>query len=108
MEGALWAGAGRWVVAVGTPIPSAVDPGRVEQTRHRASRSFVQWRAPPLDARHRACSTVCGPTADRMGVGVIRGQFWRSSGQPCAQSRKTIYLLGMMTSAWSSDAMVML
>lgn len=37
----------RWSVAVGTPIPSAVDPGKAEQTRHRASRSFVQWRAPP-------------------------------------------------------------
>lgn len=31
----------------GAPIPSTADPGRAEQTRHRASRSFVQWRAPP-------------------------------------------------------------
>lgn len=31
----------------GAPIPPAVDPGRAEQTRPMASRSFVQWRAPP-------------------------------------------------------------
>lgn len=29
------------------PIPTTADPGRAEQTRPRASRSFVQWRAPP-------------------------------------------------------------
>jgi hypothetical protein len=33
--------------ARGAPIPSTVDPGKAEQTRPRASRSFVQWRAPP-------------------------------------------------------------
>ncbi len=27
--------------------PDTVDPGRAEQTRPMASRSFVQWRAPP-------------------------------------------------------------
>lgn len=42
-----YAGANRWSVAVGTPIPSAIATGRAEQTRHRAYRSFVQWRAPP-------------------------------------------------------------
>src|SRR2546421_8806730 len=31
----------------GAPIPPTVDPGRAEQTRPMASRSFVQWRAPP-------------------------------------------------------------
>lgn len=31
----------------GTPIPSVIDPGQAEQTRHRASRSFVQLGAPP-------------------------------------------------------------
>lgn len=40
-----WPAGGVWLW--GAPIPSAVDPGRAEQTRHRASRSFVQWRAPP-------------------------------------------------------------
>jgi hypothetical protein len=35
-----------WLVRE-APIPPAVDPGRAEQTRHLASRSFVQWRAPP-------------------------------------------------------------
>ncbi|MFF5013590.1 IS110 family transposase [Streptomyces sp. NPDC001165] len=39
-------------------VPSAVDPGRAEQTRHRA------------------CSTVCGSTADGMGVG---GGWWARS-----------------------------
>jgi hypothetical protein len=38
---------GSIVVSVGAPIPSAVALGRAEQTRPRASRSFVQWRAPP-------------------------------------------------------------
>ncbi len=36
-----------WWRAWGAPIPSAIDPGRAEQTRPMASRSFVQWRAPP-------------------------------------------------------------
>lgn len=49
------ASAGWWGAEVGTPIPPAVDPGRAEQTRHRA------------------CSTVCGSTADGMGVGVSSG-----------------------------------
>jgi hypothetical protein len=40
-------GRGHIVVSVGAPIPSTVDPGRAEQTRPMASRSFVQWRAPP-------------------------------------------------------------
>ncbi|CAM5363763.1 GTP 3',8-cyclase [Streptomyces microflavus] len=31
----------------GAPIPTTFDPGRAEQSRPRASRSFVQWRAPP-------------------------------------------------------------
>ena len=38
--------AGYWR-ALWAPIPSTVDPGRAEQTRPVASRSFVQWRAPP-------------------------------------------------------------
>lgn len=29
------------------PSRPTADPGRAEQTRPRASRSFVQWRAPP-------------------------------------------------------------
>ncbi|MFC9050684.1 hypothetical protein ACFU5D_01915 [Streptomyces anthocyanicus] len=41
-----WAG-DRAYRAGGAPIPTTVDPGRAEQTRPRASRSFVQWRAPP-------------------------------------------------------------
>ncbi|MFF9393491.1 UTRA domain-containing protein [Streptomyces griseoluteus] len=35
------------VACAGAPIPSTADPGRAEQTRHLASRPFVQWRAPP-------------------------------------------------------------
>lgn len=47
MEGAPLAGAGTLWRARGASIPSTADPGRAEQTRPRASRSFVQWRAPP-------------------------------------------------------------
>ncbi|TQJ92608.1 hypothetical protein FBY22_3491 [Streptomyces sp. SLBN-31] len=47
MEGAPSPPAGRSGVARGAPIPYAVDPGKAEQTRPMASRSFVQWRAPP-------------------------------------------------------------
>ena len=36
-----------FMVEVVTPIPPAIDPGQAEQPRSRASRSFVQWRAPP-------------------------------------------------------------
>jgi hypothetical protein len=47
MEGTPSPTAGPIWRARGAPIPSAVDPGRAEQTRPMASRSFVQWRAPP-------------------------------------------------------------
>ena len=47
MEGAPYASAGGVVACAGAPIPPAIDPGRAEQTRPMASRSFVQWRAPP-------------------------------------------------------------
>jgi len=47
MEGAPLPTAGTLGRAWGAPIPSTADPGRAEQTRPRASRSFVQWRAPP-------------------------------------------------------------
>ena len=47
MAGAPSASAGRMWRARGAPIPPAVDPGRAEQTWPLASRSFVQWRAPP-------------------------------------------------------------
>lgn len=47
MDGAPFASAGQEWRARGAPIPSADDPGRAEQTRPLASRSFVQWRAPP-------------------------------------------------------------
>jgi hypothetical protein len=33
--------------ALGDPVPPAIDPGRAQQTRSLASRSFVQWRVPP-------------------------------------------------------------
>lgn len=38
---------GRVVAKAGASIPPAIDPGKAEQTRPRASRSFVQWCAPP-------------------------------------------------------------
>lgn len=47
-----WTGR-RWRVAAESwraswaPIPTTFAPGRAEQSRPRASRSFVQWRAPP-------------------------------------------------------------
>ncbi|GHI07258.1 hypothetical protein Scel_55790 [Streptomyces cellostaticus] len=47
MEGAPFPAAGSSWRAWGAPIPYTVDPGRAEQTRPMASRSFVQWRAPP-------------------------------------------------------------
>jgi hypothetical protein len=47
MEGAPSPTAGPQWRARGAPIPSTVDPGKAEQTRPMASRSFVQWRAPP-------------------------------------------------------------
>jgi hypothetical protein len=47
MQAAPFASAGRVGRERGAPIPSTVDPGRAEQTRPLASRSFVQWRAPP-------------------------------------------------------------
>jgi hypothetical protein len=40
-------GPARLRVVAPAPIPSTIDLGRAEQTRPRASRSFVQWRAPP-------------------------------------------------------------
>lgn len=42
MEGAPLPSAGTLWRAWGAPIPSTADPGRAEQTRPRASRSFVQ------------------------------------------------------------------
>lgn len=39
--------AGAWRASWVAPIPTTFDPGRAEQSRPRASRSFVQWRAPP-------------------------------------------------------------
>jgi hypothetical protein len=47
MDGAPFASAADSWRALWAPIPSAFDPGRAEQSRPRASRSFVQWRAPP-------------------------------------------------------------
>jgi hypothetical protein len=52
------------VVEVGA-IPSAADPGRAEQTRARATRSFVQ-QALHLVTLALARSTMCGSAAHGM------------------------------------------
>lgn len=68
MEGSL-CGCRSVVVRVGAVIPSAVD--QAEPSRHgswRPGRSYSG--ALHLDARTRACSTVCGSTADGMTADV--------------------------------------
>jgi hypothetical protein len=59
-------------VREGASIPSAIDPGGAEQTRPLASRSFVQWRAPPGRQEPRP---LHGVWADGRRVGS-RGRWW--------------------------------
>jgi hypothetical protein len=72
MAGAPFASAGEQWRAWGAPIPPAIDPGRAEQTRLMASRSFVQWRAPP--GRHEP-RPLHGVWADGRRDGS-RGERW--------------------------------
>jgi hypothetical protein len=59
-EGAPFPTAGTSWRAWGAPIPSTVDPGRAEQTRPMASRSFVQLGAPPVRHEPRPLHGVWG------------------------------------------------
>ncbi len=63
--------------AWGASIPSTIAPGRAEQTRPLASRSFVQWRAPPGRQEPRPLHSVW---ADGRRDGSWRGWWWRQSG----------------------------
>ena len=68
----------------GAPIPSAIDPGRAEQTRPLASRSFVQWRAPPGRQEPRP---LHGVWVDGRRDGSWRG-WWGRSDTPAATTER--------------------
>lgn len=77
-EGAPFPAAGTSWRALGAPIPSTIDPGRAEQTRPMASRSFVQWRAPPGRHEPRPLHRRVG----RRRTGWELGEWWEGGVRP--------------------------